>query len=572
MRVNNITVEGDYTVRQKPLVTPGGGRRINGMTVYGDVSQKLPAVTRSGRTGAVISSTPKSVQSVPNSNGITAPANIRRAQKPPYNPEGNTYGGRAVMRAAGLSDSDIGYDGQYVTYKGNKMFIPSSVENGTAYAPKSTIYAAVNNAYKNDGTPLVQVNRYQNKYGITDGYGYNDKTGEVTLGGAPIDYAYIDEDGNAWAREDVLSSAYDRYADELGIREPGYYKKEYDRELRAAQDAAAGAVGRMKNWSISDEDIKNDPIYKAYAAQYLRDGAKAYKDTLGTLAAQSGGGLSSSALAAAGAAQNEYMQQLSDRVPQIAQYAYERFLNGEQADIAEQAQRRQDALSRYSAGYAENSDLLDRQKAEREAAYDRFLKDLALKKEREDLGQLAYENLFKRGQLAGGFTEEEKARAGAQNPYAGEMAYNLFVKQPQYEYERSRDDYYDERKGNRDFEHDKTLVGVQSDNDLTKLAMQYRNEKELQGMQNSNDLAKIAMQHRNDRELADIEQGYKRSNAADDFIYGIALNGQKKSDEYSDNKTDPIMQAAAEYAGAESEEEKRSILKQIADMAYGEGK
>lgn len=152
------------------------------------------------------------------------------------------------------------------------------------------------------------------------------------------------------------------------------------------------------------------------------------------------------------------------------------------------------------------------------------------------------------------------------------MAYNLFVKQPQYEYERSRDDYYDERKGNRDFEHDKTLVGVQSDNDLTKLAMQYRNEKELQGMQNSNDLAKIAMQHRNDRELADIEQGYKRSNAADDFIYGIALNGQKKSDEYSDNKTDPIMQAAAEYAGAESEEEKRSILKQIADMAYGEGK
>ena len=277
-------------------------------------------------------------------------------------------------------------------------------------------------------------------------------------------------------------------------------------------------------------------------------------------------------MAAAGAAQNEYMQQLSDRVPQIAQYAYERFLNGEQADIAEQAQRRQDALSRYGAGYAENSDLLDRQKAEREAAYDRFLKDLALKKEREDLGQLAYENLFKRGQLAGSFTEEEKARAGTQNPYAGEMAYNLFVKQPQYEYERSRDDYYDERKGNRDFEHDKTLVGVQSDNDLTKLAMQYRNEKELQGMQNRNDLKKIEAQYQNDKELADIEQGYKRNNAADDFIYGIALNSQKKSDEYNDNKTDPVMQAAAEYAGAESEEEKRSILKQIADMAYGEGK
>lgn len=504
MRVNNITVEGDYTVRQKPLVTPGGGRRINGMTVYGDVSQKLPAVTRSGRTGAVISNTPKSVQSVPDSNGITAPANIRRAQKPPYNPEGNTYGGRAVMRAAGLSDSDIGYDGQYVTYKGNKMFIPSSVENGTAYAPKSTIYAAVNNAYKNDGTPLVQVNRYQNKYGITDGYGYNDKTGEVTLGGAPIDYAYIDEDGNAWAREDVLSSAYDRYAGELGIREPGYYKKEYDRELRAAQ---------------------------------------------------SGGGLSSSALAAAGAAQNEYMQQLSDRVPQIAQYAYERFLNGEQADIAEQAQRRQDALSRYSAGYAENSDLLDRQKAEREAAYDRFLKDLALKKEREDLGQLAYENLFKRGQLAGSFTEEEKARAGAQNPYAGEMAYNLFVKQPQYEYERSRDDYYDEQKGNRDFEHDKDLLGIQSDNDL----------------------AKIEAQHKNDKELVGVEQWYKKGDPVSDLAYDIIREQYSKT--AAPNTSDPIMQWALKYVGAEGDRNKQQSLRQqlnnmdeLLSLAYGEGK
>lgn len=578
MRINNINVEGDYTVRKKPLTMSGNGRKVNGMTVYGDVTQKGADVTRSGVSGALVQGTPAGAKNTVSASGITPPSvtvapSVRRAQSAPYNPTDNTYGGRAIMRAAGLSDSDIGYDGQYVTYKGNKLYIPSSVENGTSYAPKATIYGAVNTAYKNDGTPLVQVNRYQNKYGITDGYGYNDKTGEVTLGGAPIDYAYIDEDGNAWAREDVLSSAYDRYADELGIREPGYYKKQLDSEIDSAQDAAARAVGRMKSWDYSYEDMKNDPIYRAYAEQYLRDGARAYKDTLGTLVAQSGGGLSSAALAAAGAAQNEYMKKLSDNVPSIAQYAYERFLNGEQADIAEQAQRRQDALSRYSAGYGENSDLIERQKAERQAAYDRFINDIALRREREDLAQTAYDNLFKRGQLAGSFTDEERARAGTDNPYAGEMAYNLLVKQPQYEYERSRDDYYDERKGNRDFEHDKTLVGVQSDNDLTKLAMQYRNEKELQGMQNRNDLKKIEAQYQNDKELAGIEQEYKSANALDDAIYNIALSGYKNTGGVMSGADDEFSKLTKQYIAAGNDEEaKRSVRKKILDFAFGEGK
>lgn len=568
MRINNINVEGDYTVRKKPLTMSGNGQKINGMTVYGDVTQKGADVTRSGVSGAIVQATPVGTKNTASASGITAPKSggvapsVRRAQSAPYNPADNTYGGRAIMRAAGLNDSDIGYDGQYVTYKGNKLYIPSSVENGTSYAPKATIFGAVNTAYQNDGTPLVQVNRYQNKYGIADGYGYNDKTGEVTVGGAPIDYAYIDEDGNAWAREDILKDAYDRYADSLGIREPGYYKKQLDSEIASAQDAAARAVGRMKSWDYSYEDMKNDPIYRAYAAQYLRDGARAYSDTLGTLVAQSGGGLSSAALAAAGAAQNEYMKKLADNVPSIAQYAYERFINGEQADIAEQAQRRQDAQIRYSAGYGENSDNLERQKAERQAAYDRFINDIALKSAREDLAQTAYDNLFKRGQLAGSFTDEERARAGTDNPYAGEMAYNLLVKQPQYEYERSRDDYYDERKGNRDFEHDKTLLGIQGDNEIARLAAQYINEKQI-----------LDMQQEQERQMADKEQEYKSANALDDVIYNIALSGYKNTDGAVGGNDDELMALAKQYVAAGNDKEtKRSVTQKILDFALGEGR
>lgn len=558
--MSRFTTEGDYTIKQKPITAKGGGRRIGGITVDGDYTYTPQAVTRSGATGQVVS--PKS--GAQSTTGITAPkstaylpnaARRQEAAKAPYNREANTYGARSLMRAAGLDDNDIGYDGQYVTYKGNRMFIPDTVENGTSYASKPTIYGAINGAYAADGKKLVQANRYQNKYGITDGLGYNAATGEVTVGGVPIDYAYIDDGGNAWADESILSSAYDNYANSLGIREPGYYSREYNDEVKAGEERADAAVDELKNWKLTDEDIKNDPIYKAYAAEYLRDGAKAYKNTLAQLAAQTGGGLSSAAIAAAGAAQNEYMDALADRVPEIAQYAYERFRNGEMADIDEAARRREDAYNKYAVGYGENRDNLDRQEAESEAAYERFVKDIDLQKSREALRQEQYENLFARGQLAGGFTDEEKEAAGADNPYAGEAAYFDKVTRPQYEWQSELEDKYDEKKSKRDTANDAYLLGIN----------------------NANDLAKLAAQNSYDMQQLDKKYQYENKAAYDDLLYDLLLQAQKKQsgDDWSGEDGDDDLMALA-LSGIASDpntpEDTKSTIKDILWKMFGEGK
>lgn len=508
--INNFVTEGDYTIKQKPVTVPGKGRNIGGMVINGDYTYTPQSVTRSGQTGQVVS--PKS--GAQSTTGITAPkstsylpntARRQEAAKAPYNSGTNTYGARALMRAAGLDDESIGYDGQYVTYKGNKLFVPSVVENGTSYASKPTIYSGINTALANDGVKLVQANKYQNKYGIADGLGYNAATGEVTVGGVPIDYAYIDEGGNAWVDENVISGAYDNYAKSLGVREPGYYKKEYDDEAALARKAQEEAVDRLRGWNMTEGELRTDPIYRAYAKQYIRDGAKAYKNAMGQMAAQTGGGLSSAAIAAAGAAQNEYMGELADRVPEIMQYAYERFRNGEEAAMDSANQRRTDAYNKYAIGYGENRDNIERQDAQSAAAYNRFINDVALKDAREDLGQKEYDNIFAKGQKRGYFTDGEKYITGGTNPFAGEVSYNEVVAKPLYEFEKKTDDEYAAKASEREVKNDAYLLGINNANDLAKLYAQYKYDDKLNN-------TKFA----NEKELAE-----------QDFLYDLVTNNRK---------------------------------------------
>lgn len=74
-------------------------------------------------------------------------------------------------------------------------------------------------------------------------------------------------------------------------------------------------------------NYKNDDVYKAYAKQYAREGQRATQDTLAAASAQSGGLASSYALTAANQAGNYYASQLSDKIPELYENAYNRYLN-----------------------------------------------------------------------------------------------------------------------------------------------------------------------------------------------------------------------------------------------------
>lgn len=73
-------------------------------------------------------------------------------------------------------------------------------------------------------------------------------------------------------------------------------------------------------------DVGLDPTYGAYRKTYLREGDRAYRDMLATFAAANGGQISTSAISAAQQAQNYYNAQLADKVPELEQIAYGRYL------------------------------------------------------------------------------------------------------------------------------------------------------------------------------------------------------------------------------------------------------
>ena len=98
------------------------------------------------------------------------------------------------------------------------------------------------------------------------------------------------------------------------------YESRYDDTI---QDLIAGLLDRP-DFSY---DPATDPLYQNYRKQYTREGQRATADALGAAAAASGGIPSSYANAAANQASNYYAAQLTDKIPDLYQLAYNQYLN-----------------------------------------------------------------------------------------------------------------------------------------------------------------------------------------------------------------------------------------------------
>ena len=80
-----------------------------------------------------------------------------------------------------------------------------------------------------------------------------------------------------------------------------------------------------------------DPAYQAYRQQYLSAGQRATQNTLAQASAATGGRPSSYAISAAAQAGNNYAAQLSDKIPELYNQAYNRYTN--QRDFEYQTQQ-----------------------------------------------------------------------------------------------------------------------------------------------------------------------------------------------------------------------------------------
>lgn len=79
-------------------------------------------------------------------------------------------------------------------------------------------------------------------------------------------------------------------------------------------------------------DLYSDPLYKQYSDIYQREGDRAMRDTLAEVAAGAGG-MNSYAITAAQQAANYYNSQLGDKIPELAQLAYDMYLKDKDSEI-----------------------------------------------------------------------------------------------------------------------------------------------------------------------------------------------------------------------------------------------
>lgn len=106
------------------------------------------------------------------------------------------------------------------------------------------------------------------------------------------------------------------------------YESRYDPQI---QQSIQGILGRGE----FSYDPKTDPVYSAYQKQYAREGQRATANAMGEAAAMTGGMPSSWAMTAASQAGDYYGAQMADKIPELYQDAYNRYLQEYQMKLSD---------------------------------------------------------------------------------------------------------------------------------------------------------------------------------------------------------------------------------------------
>lgn len=159
---------------------------------------------------------------------------------------------------------------------------------------------------------------YGNYTGGSDGSGFYLEPlspSSFTSGTAPeYSSSYAQDIQDLWDKQNSFNSY--EYA---GGSAP-VYNNRYDADIQSL-------IGEILNREDFSYNPETDPLYSQYRKQYVREGNRATQDALGTAAAASGGIPSSYAATAAAQAGNYYSAQLTDKIPELYELAYNKYLN-----------------------------------------------------------------------------------------------------------------------------------------------------------------------------------------------------------------------------------------------------
>lgn len=275
---------------------------------------------------------------------------------------------RATLNNYGIDNVGWNDEDKTVTIDGKNYYKPSTIIDGTSYAGDKDMYNIINSVYKDKGTSIEGVTNYIANTGISSAVKWSG--GKLTVGGRNVPVAYVDEDGTAYADKNLLDEAISAYKESAGITGNqevynNWYGKYGDRIENALRD-----IENREKWSY---DIESDPAYQAYRDAYIREGNRAYQNAYAQIAANTGGYGSSMANTAAGQQMNYYMQQLNDRVPELMQDSYNRYLGEQELNRAALESIISAADTDYNKAYQANHDSVNDSNT---ANYYNYLRDI----------------------------------------------------------------------------------------------------------------------------------------------------------------------------------------------------
>lgn len=282
---------------------------------------------------------------------------------------------------------------------------------------------------------------------------------------------------------------------------------------------------------------ETDPTVKYYEDAYRREGERAMKDTLGAVAATTGGIPSSYATAAAAQQRNYYAQQLTDKYPELYQQAFDRF------------------MQEYDRDYQ----MLDVYNAQSEQGYGRWFDQQERDRQaRQDLaaaGQQAFENQYMLDELA--LREDQNRIAWAEldmndAQFTREMDYKYasldqqdqqFVQELLYKYDvLNADNEYkwaalaqDGEIADKELQYKYDQLSEQAKQFMQELVFGYAEMKQNRELTEA-ELAQDQAQHEDNVRLTQEEMQIKRESAA--LAYA----------ELSESKRKHIQEMAYNYA------------------------
>lgn len=375
----------------------------------------------------------------------------------------NNYPVRNVMNSMGLDNSKIGWEDGYVTYN-NVRFKPSYVKDGVSYASKSDIQNFVNQTYRAQGKNPIRITDYVTPAGM-GGISYS-SNGMVSAAGTNIPVLYMDGDRAVVNLSDV-ETAMERARRNANIKTAEELENRWIREYGNKLDNAYNRVNSYGNWSYDPEE---DPAYQAYKKMYLREGERAYRDAAAKMSSKNYGNMTSAAHTLANQQLNYYLGQLADRIPELMENSYNRYMSG--YDMARQNYR--DLLDAAEQSWDRNISINDIAKKDYdnslENEIDRTNRAIENEKYTFESNQAMINYIWTNAERRGYFTDEEAEMLNIPKKENGEymtpgeikinneLKYLYDVEMPRISYEEEQKRKTNELKQQQSLDNSKSLA------------------------------------------------------------------------------------------------------------------